>query len=135
MKIITRLTMFLVAGGILVAALMQSTSCAWFQKNEPRITCAAEDTVKDLPELVTIVTSCAAIAAGAENIVPCILAAAGSKWPEEVIACVANAQASPTRASQTATSSALSSARAQPENLARLRTAVNAKWGKQLGLQ
>jgi len=120
MKIIAKTTVLL----FVAAALVQSTSCAWFQKNEPKFVCAGEATVADLPELVTIITQCSTIAAGAENIVPCILAAAGSKWPEDVIACAANAQASKV---------ASPSATIKPENVARLRAAVTAKWGKRLG--
>jgi hypothetical protein len=125
MKIIAKITMLL----FVAAALVQSTSCAWFQKNEPKLVCAGEATVADLPELVTIITTCSAISVGAENIVPCILAAAGSKWPEEVIACVANAQASKIVSPATAGPSV------KPNNIARLRGAVSAKWGRQLGLQ
>lgn len=120
MKIIAKTTVLL----FVAAALVQSTSCAWFQKNEPKLVCAGEATVADLPELVTIITTCSAISVGAENIVPCILAAAGSKWPEDVIACAANAQASKV-ASPNAT--------IKPENVARLRAAVTAKWGNRLG--
>jgi hypothetical protein len=112
---------------LVAAALLQSTSCAWFQKNEPKLACAAEDTVADLPELVAIVTQCATIAASTANVVPCILAAAGSKWPEEVVACVASAEAS-----KTPVAAPESGATRSPS---RLREAVNAKWGKQLGAQ
>lgn len=94
----------------------------------------------------------------AENVVPCILAAAGSKWTEDIIACVANAQASQpvTIATGTGTGTSTStttttattaseqtlqpaaranaaSATLKPENLVKLREAVIAKWGSRLG--
>ena len=158
MKIAARITVIL----LLAASLALTASCAWFQKNEPRIICAGESTVADAPELVAIITKCATIAVSAENVVPCILAAAGSKWTEDIIACVANAQA--TQASQasqasppvatgtvtgTGTSTATTTASAQtlppaaranaatatlkPENLVKLKAAVIAKWGSRLG--
>lgn len=46
MKIAARITVLL----LLAAALAQTASCAWFQKNEPRIICAGESTVADAPE-------------------------------------------------------------------------------------
>jgi hypothetical protein len=125
MRNFSRLAMFL----FVLATLIQATSCAWFQKNEPKFVCVAENTITDLPELVTIITQCAAISVSTANIVPCIQAAAGSKWPEDVIACVANAEAAKP-AVLSANVPGLSAS-----NLSRLREAVTAKWGQQLGLQ
>ena len=126
MKIITKVITIL----FVTAALLQSTSCAWFQKNEPKLICAGEDTVADLPELVAIITQCSAIAVSTAYVVPCILAAAGSKWPEEVIACVAN-----TQASKKVSANLGSTISAGVGNQARLREAVSAKWGSRLGVQ
>ena len=75
MKIAARIIVLLLAA----AALAQTASCAWFQKNEPKLICAGTETIADAPELVAIITECATIAVSSENIVPCILAAAGSK--------------------------------------------------------
>ena len=127
---------------ILALTLTQTTSCAWFQKNEPKLICAGQDTIADAPALLAIITQCSAIAAGMENIVPCILAAAGSKWTEDMIACVSNAVASQTPA--TGASNQLPepgdtlkhpAAITSPETLAKLRAAVSAKWGDRLGVQ
>ena len=157
MKIAARIIVLLLAA----AALAQTASCAWFQKNEPKLICAGTETIADAPELVAIVTECATIAVSAENIVPCILAAAGSKWTEDVIACVANNQTLPptgpatatATATGTATSTALATAPSaqtptntmlltartaatiKPENIARLKAAVSAKWGSRLGIR
>lgn len=121
MKMIGRIVVF----AFVAAALLQPVSCAWFQQNEPKFVCAGESTIADLPELIAIVTECSAISVSVDNVVPCILAAAGSKWNEDIIACVANSQAS-----QVAGPLA-----AKPENLTKLRAAVNVKWGKRLGIQ
>jgi urease alpha subunit len=159
MKIAARITVLL----LLAASLALTASCAWFQKNEPRIICAGESTVADMPELVAIITECATIAVSAENVVPCILAAAGSKWTEDVIACAANAQATQpvtiatgtgtgTSTSTTTTTATTASAQTlpsaaranaastslKPENLGpaalvKLKAAVIAKWGSRLG--
>lgn len=79
-----------------VALVLSLTSCAWFQKNESKISCAAVTTVQDLPELIQIVGSCAAIAVTSAAVLPCITSAAASKWPEEIIACVSGSVAGKT---------------------------------------
>lgn len=126
MKTVVRIAMFL----FVAAALITTTSCAWFQKNEAKFVCAAESTITDAPELVAIVTECAAISVDTANIVPCILAAAGSKWTEDVVACIANTVASTPTSTIATNAQGITSV-----NLSRLRAAVTAKWGKQLGLQ
>jgi len=126
MKIIAKVVTLL----FVIAALLQSTSCAWFQKNEPKLICVGEETISDLPELVAIITECSTIAVSTANIVPCILAAAGSKWSEDVIACVANVQAS-----KNVSANLGSTTLAGVGNQARLREAVSAKWGSRLGVQ
>lgn len=79
-----------------VTLALSLSSCAWFQKNESKIACAAITTVQDLPELIQIVESCAAIATGPAAVLPCVTGAAASKWPEEVIACISGSVAGKT---------------------------------------
>jgi len=67
--------------------------CAWWQKHEAQIACASITTVKDSGQLIQIVSQCSTIAAAWTNVLPCIHAAAGSTWPDDVITCFAAAQA------------------------------------------
>jgi hypothetical protein len=68
-------------------------SCAWWQANFGKLDCAALVTIQDAPQLVTIVTECAAIAVNSAAILPCVEAAAASKWPSDVLQCFVAAQA------------------------------------------
>jgi hypothetical protein len=81
---------------VVVALVLSISSCAWFQKNESKIACAGVTTVQDLPELIQIVGSCAAIAVTSAAVLPCVTSAAASKWPEEIIACVSGTMAGKT---------------------------------------
>lgn len=69
------------------------SSCAWWQANFGKLDCAAIVTVQDAPQLVTIVAACAAIAVSTAAILPCVEAAAASKWPSDVLQCFVTAQA------------------------------------------
>jgi hypothetical protein len=104
---------------VLALSVASVSACAWWQKTEPALVCAAQDTVANAAQLVAIVTTCASIATSESNIIPCILAAAGTTWPADVIACFA---------ADTATSP-----NTAPEIKARLAPAVRARWGSRLG--
>lgn len=73
-------------------ALLISSSCSWWQKNEPAFQCAGLATVENAPELVNIVLQCSAIAVSPAAAFPCVQAAAGAKWPREVLACFYDAE-------------------------------------------
>ena len=67
------------------------TSCAWFQKHEPSIDCAALATVADAPQLAGIVEACMGIAVSQAAVIPCVEGAVASKWTNDVIGCFTHA--------------------------------------------
>jgi hypothetical protein len=73
-------------------ALLISSNCSWWQKNEPSFQCAGLATVENAPELVNIVLQCSAIAVSPAAAFPCVQAAAGAKWPREALACFYDAE-------------------------------------------
>lgn len=75
------------------ALITGAIGCAWWQKNQSKFECAGIVSVKDAPQLITIVNQCATIAVSWVNVLPCIRATAGTTWPDDVIACFASSQA------------------------------------------
>lgn len=76
---------------VLAFFALGGTSCAWWQKTEPAIDCAALATVNDAPQLVSIVETCIGIAVNPAAVVPCVEGAAASKWTNDVIGCFTQA--------------------------------------------
>ena len=74
------LVLFLLAGSLFAG-------CAWWQKHEQQIDCAAIAAVEDAPLLISIVTQCEEIAVDLAAVLPCIQGAAGSKWTNDVMSC------------------------------------------------
>jgi hypothetical protein len=70
-----------------------SVSCAWWQKHGGQVECTGIATVENALQLLTIVTSCTAIATEPPAIIPCIQSAAGSKWATDVVDCFTRAVA------------------------------------------
>ena len=76
---------------VLAFLALGGTSCAWWQKHEPQIDCAALATVTDAPQLVAIVEGCMVIAVDPSAIPACVEAAAASKWTSDILACFEDA--------------------------------------------
>ena len=70
--------------GVTLAGL---ASCAWWQKHGGQIECAGIQTVENGPQLIEIVIQCEAVAVAPSAIMPCIRAAAGSQWADDVLQC------------------------------------------------
>lgn len=113
---------------IVLAAL---TSCAWYQHNKSKINCAAIATVENAPALIGIVTGCAAIAVTIAAVLPCIEGAAGSQWAGDVVACFA-ADGAGLVSCPAARSGTLRATPVNADAQAKLRAAVEAKYGSQL---
>lgn len=97
--------------------------CAWWQKNGKAIECAGLTTIENAPQLVNIVSACATVAVTVEAIIPCVQAAANSRWAADVVACFAADQAGMVRCSAAQHGAATSYLSA--DNRARLRAAVD----------
>jgi hypothetical protein len=69
----------------LIVAL--SLQCSWWQKHDTTLDCAAVETVEDAPQLLAIVQACVSVAVSSSAILPCIVAAADSKWATDVLGC------------------------------------------------
>lgn len=80
------------AKALLLGIALSLTSCAWWQKHETQIDCAAIATVNDAGQLIAIVEQCAEIATTSAAILPCIEGAAGGKWTQDILSCFADAQ-------------------------------------------
>ena len=105
--------------------------CAWWQAHKSQLNCAAIATVENAPTLIGIVSSCAAIAVNVAAVLPCIEAAAGSEWAGDIVACFA-ADGAGLVACPAARTGALRASPASADAQAKLRAAVQAKYGSQL---
>lgn len=63
------------------------TSCAWWQKQEPKFDCTVIETVHDWPQLALLANSCASVITNIDAIPACIAAAAGNQWTQDILAC------------------------------------------------
>ena len=75
------------AKALILGIVLSLASCAWWQKHEQQIDCAAIAAVEDAPLLISIVTQCEEIAVDLAAVLPCIQGAAGSKWTNDVMSC------------------------------------------------
>ena len=116
---------------VALALIAPLSSCAFWQAHKSQLNCAAIASVKNGPELIAIVSGCAAIAATIVAVLPCIEAAAGSQWSSDVVACFA-ADGAGLVTCPAARTGALRATPANAEAQAKLRAAVEAKYGSQL---
>jgi len=81
---------------IVMAFLLPSLNCSWWQKHEPAIDCTAIGVVADAPALIKIILDCSGISSAA-TILPCVEAIAGTQWPKDILQCFTAASAGKTK--------------------------------------